>query len=175
MKIGDNVAIYNCILDTNFPFLIEIGSGSIVTHATVLAHDASPMVHGLGVVVGPVRIGARCFVGAGACVMPGVSIGDDSIVAAHAVVTKDVPAGTVVAGNPARAICDIATWKQGLRFDRGRRRLVEVSVDEVVPTEQQSYDLTALVRIRFPPAQEADDTRCSEGAIATHSRPTDRG
>ncbi len=52
----------------------------------------------------PVRIGARCWIGAHATVLKGVSIGEGAIVGAGAVVTKDVPAGAVVAGNPARII-----------------------------------------------------------------------
>jgi acetyltransferase-like isoleucine patch superfamily enzyme len=49
-------------------------------------------------------VGENCFIGAGAILMPGVQIGDDSIVAAGAVVTKDVPRGSIVAGNPATVI-----------------------------------------------------------------------
>jgi carbonic anhydrase/acetyltransferase-like protein (isoleucine patch superfamily) len=147
MRIGDNVAIYNCTLDTNFPFLIEIGSGTIVTHATILAHDASPVVFGLGVVVAPVRIGSRCFIGAGACIMPGVSVGDGSIVAANAVVTRDVSPGTVVAGNPARPVGDIESWKRRVQVQRGNRALVPSFGDgQVVPTEAQSAELAAFVR-----------------------------
>ena len=53
-------------------------------------------------IAGEVTLGARAFVGIGAVVLPRVAIGDDAIVGAGAVVTHDVPAGTTVAGNPAR-------------------------------------------------------------------------
>ncbi len=52
----------------------------------------------------PVRIGRRCFVGGGSIVMPGVTIGDGSIVGAGAVVQDDVPPATIVGGNPARVL-----------------------------------------------------------------------
>lgn len=52
----------------------------------------------------PITIGDNVWLGGGAIVLPGVTIGDDSVVGAGAVVTKDVPARTVVAGNPARMI-----------------------------------------------------------------------
>ena len=52
----------------------------------------------------PVRIGRDVFVGARAIVLKGVTIGDGAVVAAGAVVTRDVPAGAVVAGNPAREL-----------------------------------------------------------------------
>lgn len=52
----------------------------------------------------PVRIGSRCFIGGGATITPGVTIGDGSIVGGGAVVFEDVPARSIVAGNPARVI-----------------------------------------------------------------------
>lgn len=50
----------------------------------------------------PIRIGANVWIGGGALVLPGVTIGDDAVVGAGAVVTRDVAAGATVAGNPAR-------------------------------------------------------------------------
>jgi acetyltransferase-like isoleucine patch superfamily enzyme len=52
----------------------------------------------------PIRIGRGVWIGTGACVLPGVVIGDGSVVGARAVVGEDVPAYTVVAGNPARVV-----------------------------------------------------------------------
>jgi maltose O-acetyltransferase len=52
----------------------------------------------------PVRIGGRCFIGGGSMILPGVSIGDGSIVGAGAVVFDDVPAGSIVVGNPAQVL-----------------------------------------------------------------------
>lgn len=55
----------------------------------------------------PVYIGNRVWIGAGAIVLPGVTIGDDSVIGAGSVVTKDIPAGVVAAGNPCRVIREI--------------------------------------------------------------------
>ena len=52
----------------------------------------------------PVRIGHRAWIGSGAILLAGVTVGDDAVVGAGAVVTRDVPPGAVVAGNPARII-----------------------------------------------------------------------
>lgn len=149
MHIGNNVAIYNCVLDTNFPFLIRIGDDCIVTHATLLAHDASPTVYGMGVVVGEVRIGSRCFIGAGAVVMPGVSVGDDCVIGAATVVTKDVPAGSVVAGNPARVVSTAGAWRARLASGSRRRLLIPVEQGSLVPSEAEAQALARDVRARF--------------------------
>jgi putative colanic acid biosynthesis acetyltransferase WcaF len=58
----------------------------------------------LPLVVGPIEIGAEAFIGARAFVLPGIAIGERAVVGAGAVVTRDVPAGMVVAGNPARVL-----------------------------------------------------------------------
>lgn len=52
----------------------------------------------------PIRIGSYVWIGAGAIILPGVTIGDGAMVAAGAVVNRDVPARMVVAGNPARVV-----------------------------------------------------------------------
>ena len=50
----------------------------------------------------PVRIGRNVWIGAGAIILPGVSIGDDALIGAGSVVTRDVPVGATAFGNPAR-------------------------------------------------------------------------
>lgn len=55
----------------------------------------------------PVKIGARCWIGAGALVMPGVTIGEGTVIGAGSVVTKDIPANVVAYGNPCRVVREI--------------------------------------------------------------------
>jgi maltose O-acetyltransferase len=50
----------------------------------------------------PVRIGHNVWIGGGAIVLPGVTVGDDAVIGAGSVVTRDVPPGAVVVGNPAK-------------------------------------------------------------------------
>lgn len=54
--------------------------------------------------VRPIRIGSRCFIGGGSTILPGVSIGDECIVGGGSVVFTDVPARSIVVGNPARVL-----------------------------------------------------------------------
>ncbi|MBO5859182.1 MAG: sugar O-acetyltransferase [Clostridia bacterium] len=55
----------------------------------------------------PVHIGRNCWIGAGALVMPGVTIGDNTVIGAGSVVTKDIPANVVAVGNPCRVLREI--------------------------------------------------------------------
>ncbi|MFB9378523.1 acyltransferase [Kineococcus gynurae] len=85
--------------DKTHPRGVHVGARSYVALKTiVLAHD---MVRGIKP---HTRIGENCFIGAGSIILPGITIGDGSIVAAGSVVTKDVPAASIVAGSPARVI-----------------------------------------------------------------------
>ena len=56
----------------------------------------------------PVRIGSNVWIGGGAILLPGITVGDDAVIGAGSVVTRDVPAGATVAGNPARILATSA-------------------------------------------------------------------
>jgi maltose O-acetyltransferase len=106
LVLGREVFIGRPVLfDPGFLWLISIGDESTITPGvTILAHDASSKLRTGYTRVAAVTIGARVYVGAGAVILPGVTIGDDAIIGAGSVVTRDVPAGSVAAGNPARVI-----------------------------------------------------------------------
>jgi tetrahydrodipicolinate N-succinyltransferase len=84
---------------------IEIGAYSLVSWDVVLMDSYRSVVDTGG--ARPIRIGRNCWVGFGACVLPGVSIGDGSVVAARSVVCSDVPPSVVVGGNPARLVREL--------------------------------------------------------------------
>ncbi len=54
----------------------------------------------------PVHIGNNVWIGANACVMPGVTIGDNSVIGAGSVVTKDIPQNVIAVGNPCKVMRD---------------------------------------------------------------------
>ena len=60
----------------------------------------------------PVRIGRNCWLGAGVIVMPGVTIGDNVVIGAGSVVTKDIPSNVVAVGNPCRVMREVGTHDQ---------------------------------------------------------------
>ena len=105
IKIGKNVFINSgcCFQDQGG---IEIGDDVLIGQQVVIAtlnHDFNPQ-NRASMYHSPVKVGNRVWIGAHATICPGVSIGDNSIIAAGAVVTKNVPEGCVVAGVPAKII-----------------------------------------------------------------------
>ena len=56
----------------------------------------------------PIHIGKNCWLGAGVIVLPGVTIGDHSVIGAGSIVTRDIPANTVAVGNPCRVMREIS-------------------------------------------------------------------
>lgn len=85
---------------------ITIGDGALIGHNVVLAtlnHVLDPERR-CDLIPSPIQIGSRVWIGSNATILPGVTIGDHAVIGAGAVVTKDVPANTVAAGNPARCI-----------------------------------------------------------------------
>lgn len=99
--------------DSTHPSGIHIGPESYVAFgAVILTHDMTRGVYA------DTRIGARCFIGAHSIILPGLTIGDGSIVGAGSVVTEDVPPGVIVAGNPAKTIRNgIKTYRFGCLWD----------------------------------------------------------
>jgi maltose O-acetyltransferase len=105
IRVGTGVFLnFNCVvLDV---VEVTIGEGTQIGPAVQIYaadHPRDPVQRKSGLELGrPVRIGRNAWIGGGAIVLPGVTIGDDAIVGAGSVVTRDVPAGATVRGNPAR-------------------------------------------------------------------------
>jgi maltose O-acetyltransferase len=106
IRLGSGVFVnFGCIfLDV---VGIAVGDGCQIGPAVQVLtadHPRDPALRRQGFESGkPVRIGRNVWIGGRAIILPGVTVGDDAIIGAGSVVTRDVPTGATVAGNPARA------------------------------------------------------------------------
>lgn len=85
---------------------VTIGDDCLIGHSVMIAtlnHDLSPSRRA-DMHPAPVVIGSNVWIGSNATILPGVTIGDNAVVAAASVVTKDVPANAIVVGSPARVV-----------------------------------------------------------------------
>lgn len=105
------------------PFFVEIGENSAIAGRVVfLTHDGGVLsvrnlLSDVGTILkfGKIRVGDRVFIGLRTTILPGVTIGDGSIIGACSVVTKNVPPGEIWAGNPARRISTVDEYAKKVR------------------------------------------------------------
>jgi maltose O-acetyltransferase len=115
ITLGADVFInFNCVfLDCSF---ITIGQQTQLGPAVQLytaTHPLDPVARAAGPEFArPIGIGARVWIGGNTVVLPGVTIGDDTVVGAGSVVTKSLPAGVVAVGNPCRVVRPVGAGRQ---------------------------------------------------------------
>lgn len=129
LKVGDNTRILTSY--NNFgsePYLIEIGNRCTITSGVkFINHDASievalnydnvPRIEN-GIkkeLMDKIIVKDNCMIGVNSIILAGVTIGPNSIVGAGSVVTKDVPEGWIVGGNPAKKIGEIENFKNNIK------------------------------------------------------------
>jgi maltose O-acetyltransferase len=105
IRLGNRVFLnFNCVVldvvEVSIGDDTQVGPGVQILAAD---HPRDAAVRASGLELGrPVRIGRNVWIGGGAIILPGVTIGDDAVIGAGSVVTRDVPAGVTASGNPAR-------------------------------------------------------------------------
>ena len=114
VKVGNNVRFYGMTpgMFGSEPWLIRIGNNvHIVSGCNFVTHDGGVLVLRHRVpdleITRPISIGNNVYVGINCTILPGVTIGDDVIIGAGSVVTRNIPSGSVAAGTPAKVIKSI--------------------------------------------------------------------
>ena len=103
VSIGKNVVVMpGCLMMSAGGITIE--DGAMIAANVQLISNNHDLYERQVITCKPVHIGKNAWIGAGATILPGVTIGDNAVVGAASVVTKDVEADTIVAGNPAKLI-----------------------------------------------------------------------
>lgn len=127
VTMGSNNYIASRFWSTE-PYLIKIGSYCQLTEdSRIYTHGGAQVTRKMYPnfdVFGKVVLGDRVYVGNGAKIMPGVTIGDQVLIAAGSVVTKSIPSNVVVAGNPARYICTLDEYiERNLAYNTNTKSL----------------------------------------------------
>lgn len=112
INIGNNVGISGSSVVSKVSIKISddvlIGSGSIITDSDSHPVELEARRQGKEPATAPVQIGAGVFIGARCIILKGVNIGRGSVIGAGSVVSRDIPAGVIAAGNPAKVIKEIS-------------------------------------------------------------------
>jgi acetyltransferase-like isoleucine patch superfamily enzyme len=153
VSIGDRCSILRSTLFTD-PAYVQIGNNVHFGTCSIIGHDGSAgmleAMHGVPLDgTGKVDIRDNVFIGHQAIILPGVTIGPDAIVAAGAVVSRDVPPGAVVGGVPARQIStmdevfarrkaetDALPWADLIA---GRKTFVDRSIEGQLRAARRAY------------------------------------
>jgi len=114
-KIGNNCIFGNIDLGTE-PYLITIGNNcQITSNVSFITHDGATLViknkyQFKGTKYGKIIINDNVYIGNNCIILPGIVIGENTIIGAGSVVTKSIPPNMIYAGNPAKFICTLEEY-----------------------------------------------------------------
>ncbi|UBM58072.1 acyltransferase [Marinilongibacter aquaticus] len=145
VKMGENNFVASKFWSSE-PYLIEIGNNCQITNGVkMFTHGGAQVVRRVYPkfdCFGKVIVGDFVYIGNNALIMPGVTIGDEVLIAAGSVVAKSVPSKVVVGGNPARIICTIEEYiernltynlnSKGLSSEDKKEKILRASVDKLI-------------------------------------------
>ena len=127
-KIGENCTILSGVdVFSSEPYLVEIGNNVLIsTDVKFYCHDGAIAVLNKikgehNDLVGKIIVGSNCFFGHGATILRGTHIGDNCIIGAGSVVKGKFSSNSVIAGVPAKIICDINTF-----YERNKNNLIDL-------------------------------------------------
>ena len=152
VKVGKNNFIASRFWDSE-PYLITVGNNCQITNGVKF------YTHGGGGSVrktypkfdtfGKIKIGDYVYIGSGAKIMPGVTIGDNVIVAAGSIVTKSIPSNVVVGGNPAKYICTIEDYiERNMKYNLDSKGLSGKIKEELLKSlQEEKFIKKPLIKI----------------------------
>jgi acetyltransferase-like isoleucine patch superfamily enzyme len=152
-SIGRNCRINMGVNITN-PEYVRLGSNVTLADCTLLGHDGVVGVLNIayGVrldSVGKIDIKDNVFIGHGAIILPGVTIGPNAIVAAGAVVTKDVQPGDIVGGTPAKPISKVDDLVRRLQEKTDSLPWAEIIRQREGPYDPQVEPMLIAMRVKY--------------------------
>ncbi len=145
VQIGQRCDIQNVNFGSE-PFLIEIGNHVQITNGTKFAtHGAAWVLRDKYPTIdffGKIKIRDNVYIGNNCLILAGVTIGSNTIIAAGSVVTKSVPDGKIIGGNPAKVIGDTGNFEKkminynvqtkGMNYEEKKRFLLSLSDDKFI-------------------------------------------
>lgn len=128
VKVGTGCRIYSCSVSSEFELLTIGNHVTVSTEVLFITHDGTGWLmsdeKSRRYSLARIDIGNDVFIGARSTILPGVKIGDRCVVAAGSVVTKSVPSGSIIGGNPAKIIGDFDLFEKKVRKNWPTERLV---------------------------------------------------
>lgn len=161
-RIGEGTKIFasprDVLIDITRPFLIEIGKNVQITrNVTILTHgyDWSVLKGVYGEVLGSsgkVKIGNNVFIGMNSTILKDTTIGDNVIIGANSLVRGHIPSNSVIAGNPAKIICNIEeyyTKRKSLQLKEAKELANEYySIYKKIPPKEVFFEFFWLFENR---------------------------
>lgn len=149
VQVGEDCRFF-CTNFSSESYLIKIGDHvTVTTGVKFITHDGGAWVlRGLEGkykhtnIIGKIEIGNNVFIGMDAIILPGVSIGDNSIVAAGSIVTKSFPPNSIVGGNPAKLICKLEDY-----INKNQNFLIDTK--QFSEEEKKEFILSNLNKLAF--------------------------
>lgn len=99
----------------------------------------------------PIKVGSNVWIGGNVCVMPGVTIGDNVVIAGGSVVTEDIPSGVLAAGNPCKPVKELP-----------KEDIPEIEKDELEAAEKKAEDIPEAIASQKPLKVQKAETEKSE-------------